>query len=213
MMMRGDSVSTRRLRALGVVAATVLLTAGCAAGTHPGAAAVVGKTEISKTHVDETVRAFSAAVGESVPAPAIVNQMVNDELTAQVRRQRSIPVTEAEIAAAVPLMFDAQVTKKLQADPLSHEFLKDIATSAVTSAKLAGGSGRLDTADAQQQLQAGMQAVKEASKDIKVTVSPRYGQWTDGRLDTSISGSLSRESDQTEAQRKAAENAQQQGQG
>jgi hypothetical protein len=44
-------------------------------------------------------------------------------------------------------------------------------------------------------------------------VSPRYGQWTNGKLDTTISGSLSQESDQTAAKRKAAESAQQQGQG
>ena len=199
-----------RLRALGVVAATVLLTGGCAAGTHPGAAAVVGGTEISSSHVDDTARAFSAAVGESVPVPAIVNQMVSDALTAQVGEQKSISVSDAEVAAAIPLMFNDQVTKKLQADPLSSAFLKEIAAGAVTSAKLAGGNGRLDTADAQQQLQAGSAAVKEAAKDIKVTVSPRYGQWTNGKLDTTISGSLSQESDQTAAKRKAA---QQQGQG
>ena len=202
-----------RLRALGVVEATVLLTGGCAAGTHPGAAAVVGGTEISSSHVDDTARAFSAAVGESVPVPAIVNQMVSDALTAQVGEQKSISVSDAEVAAAIPLMFNDQVTKKLQADPLSSAFLKEIAAGAVTSAKLAGGNGRLDTADAQQQLQAGSAAVKEAAKDIKVTVSPRYGQWTNGKLDTTISGSLSQESDQTAAKRKAAESAQQQGQG
>jgi hypothetical protein len=190
----------------------VLLTGGCAAGTHPGAAAVVGGTEISSSHVEDTARAFSAAVGEKVPVPAIVNQMVSDALTEQVRQQRSISVSDAEIAAAVPLMFNEQVTQKLKADRLTNEFLEEIAAGAVTSAKLAGGNGRLDTADAQQQLQAGLQVVKEASKDIKVTVSPRYGQWTNGKLDTTISGSLSRESDQTAAKRKASEAAQQ-GQG
>lgn len=200
-----------RLRALGAVAAIVLLTGGCAAGTHPGAAAVVGGTEISSSHVDDTARAFSAAVGESVPVPAIVNQMVSDALTAQVGQQKSISVSDAEVAAAIPLMFNDQVTKKLQADPLSSAFLKEIAAGAVTSAKLAGGNGRLDTADAQQQLQAGSEAVKEASKDIKVTVSPRYGQWTNGKLDTTISGSLSQESKQTKAKREAQNP--QQGQG
>jgi hypothetical protein len=195
-------VSTR-LRALGVVAAVALLTGGCAAGTHPGAAAVVGDQEISNSQVDDTARAFSAAVGEQVPVPAIVNQFVSDALTEQVSRQKAVKVTDAEIAAAVPLMFNEQVTQKLQADPVSNDFLQQIATSAVIQAKLAGGTGKLDTPEAQQQLQQGTQVVKDAAKDIKVNVSPRYGQWTDGKLDTSISGSLSKESDQTAEQRKA----------
>jgi hypothetical protein len=194
-----------------VAAAIVLLTGGCAAGTHPGAAAVVGGTEIRSSHVEDTARAFSAAVGQNVAVPLIVNQMVNDELTAQVAQQKSISVSDAEVAAAIPLMFNDQVTQKLQADSVTSEFLKEIAAGAVTSAKLAGGNGRLDTADAQQQVQAGADAVKEASKDIKVTVSPRYGQWTNGKLDTTISGSLSQESQQTKAKREAQNP--QQGQG
>ncbi|MEU8221890.1 hypothetical protein [Kribbella sp. NPDC048915] len=192
-----------RLRALGVVATVALLTGGCAAGTHPGAAAVVGGQEISNSQVDETARAFSAAVGEQVPVPAIVNQMVSDVLTEQVRQEKSITVADAEVAAAVPLMFNEQVTQKLQADPVSNEFLQQIATSAVIQAKLAGGNGKLDTADVQQQLQQGSAVVKQESKDIEVSVSPRYGRWTDGQLNTSISGSLSKESKQTAEQRNA----------
>jgi hypothetical protein len=51
--MRGESVSTsRRLRATQVVGAglaSALLLGGCAAGTHPGAAATIGGKEISVT--------------------------------------------------------------------------------------------------------------------------------------------------------------------
>ena len=69
-------MSTRRLRALGVVAATVLLTGGCAAGTHPGAAAVVGKTEISISDVDKTSRAVTTALGQNFNATATLNTLV-----------------------------------------------------------------------------------------------------------------------------------------
>src|SRR5215218_5449308 len=97
--MRGDSVSTR-LRALGVVVAMVLLTGGCAAGTHPGAAAMIGDTEISIGDVDKTSRAVGAALGQAYPDQAALNGMVSNELAAQVGRQKQISVSDAEIADA-----------------------------------------------------------------------------------------------------------------
>jgi hypothetical protein len=208
-------VSTR-LRALGVVVATVLLTGGCAAGTHPGAAAMVGKTEISIGDVDKTSRAVGAALGESYPDQAALNGMVSNELAAQVGQQKAIAVSDAEIADAAKnaVAPSAEAYQKLQADPASRAFLDNLAATLIVTIKLAGGKGIHDT-DGQQKAQEGLQALNAASKDIKVTVAPRFGQWSDGRLDTAISGSLSKESDQTAAKRKAAEDAaqQQQGQG
>jgi hypothetical protein len=208
-------VSTRRLRALGVVVATVLLTGGCAAGTHPGAAAMVGDTEISLGDVDKTSRAVGAALGQAYPGQAALNGMVSNELAAQVGKQKSISVSDAEIADAAKnaVAPSAEAYQKLQADPASRAFLDKLAATVISTIKLAGGEGIHDT-DGQQKAQEGVQALNAASKDIKVTVAPRFGQWSDGRLDTAISGSLSKESAQTEAKRKAAEEAQQQqGQG
>jgi hypothetical protein len=205
-------VSTR-LRALGAVVAMVLLTGGCAAGTHPGAAAVVGGTDISVKDVDETTRAVSTAIGQSVGTADIVNQMVNDALVDQVRQERSISVSDAEIAQAAPLVFNNdEVYQRFQADPVARDFLNQIAAGAITAIKLGGGTGVNDP-NAQQKQQQGLQDVKDASKDIKVKVAPRFGQWTDGKLDSTISGSLSRESDQAKAKREADQNTQQQGQG
>ena len=66
---------------------------------------------------------------------------------------------------------------------------------------------------AQQKQQDGMAVVKDASKNIEVSIAPRFGQWTDGAIDGNISGSLSSESAQAKARREAAEAQQQQGQG
>jgi hypothetical protein len=204
-------VSTR-LRALGAVAAIVLLTAGCAAGTHPGAAAVVGKTEISIGDVDKTSQAVSTALGQNYNTTAALSDLVNNAILGQVKQDKSISVTPAETAAAAKSAVgeDEATYQKFQSDTVSRDFLNEVATAAVVTVKLGGGTNK-DLQD-QAKLQQGLLAVKDASKDIKVSVAPRFGQWTDGKLDTTVSGSLSVESDQTAAKRKAAADAAQQGQ-
>jgi hypothetical protein len=207
-------VSTRRLRALGVAVATVLLAGGCAAGTHPGAAAVVGDTEISVGDVDKTSRAVTTALGEDFATSVTLSELVNNALVAQVREQRGISVSDAETAEAAKLVVrDEASYQKFQQDPVSRDFLNEVAAAAVTTIKLGGGTGVNDP-EAQQKQQAGIAAVKDASKDIKVTIAPRFGQWTDGAIDGNISGSLSQESAQAKAKREANEaQQQQQGQG
>lgn len=201
-----------RLRALGAVAAIVLLTAGCAAGTHPGAAAVVGKTEISIGDVDKTSQAVSTALGQNYNTTAALSDLVNNAILGQVKQDKSISVTPAETAAAAKSAVgeDEATYQKFQSDTVSRDFLNEVATAAVVTVKLGGGTIK-DLQD-QAKLQQGLLAVKDASKDIKVSVAPRFGQWTDGKLDTTVSGSLSVESDQTAAKRKAAADAAQQGQ-
>ena len=207
-------MSTRRLRALGVAVATVLLAGGCAAGTHPGAAAVVGGTEISVGDVDKTSRAVTTALGQDFNANVTLGELVNNALVAKVREEKSIPVSDAEIAEAAKLVVrDEASYQKFQQDTVSRDFLNEVAAAAVTTIKLGGGTGVNDP-EAQSKQQAGIAAVKDASKDIKVTIAPRFGQWVDGAIDGKVSGSLSSESDQAKARREAAEaQQQQQGQG
>lgn len=204
-----------RLRALGVVAATVLLTGGCAAGTHPGAAAVVGKTEISISDVDNTSRAVTTALGQNFNANATLNTLVTNALVAEVARQKSITITPAETAeSALSAVGDDQATyAKFQGEADTRDFLNAVGNAQVIALKLAGG-GVKDLQD-QTKLQQGSMALREAAKGVAVTIAPRFGKWSDGAIDNTISGSLSKESKQTAAQREAAENAakQQQGQG
>ena len=203
----------RKLRALGVAVATVLLAAGCgAAGIHPGAAAVVGGTEISVRDVENTSRGVSTALGQNFSSQMTVSEMVNNALVSQVGEEQTIEVSNAEVAEAAKLVVgDEAAYQKFQADPVTRDFLDQVAKSAVTTIKLGGGTGVNDP-EAQQKQQDGIAKVKAASKDIKISIAPRFGQWTDGAIDSSISGSLSQESAQAKAKREAQQNAQQ-GQG
>jgi hypothetical protein len=194
------------------VAAIVLLTGGCAAGTHPGAAAVVGTTEISIGDVDRTSQAVSTALGQNYNTTAALSDLVNNAILGQVKQDKSISVTPAETVAAAKSAVGGDETtfQKFQTDTVSRDFLNEVATAAVVTVKLGGGTVQ-DLQD-QAKLQQGLLAVKDASKDINVSIAPRFGQWTDGKLDTTVSGSLSVESDQTAARRKAAADAAQQAQ-
>ena len=204
--------TSRRLRALGAAVASVLLLGGCAAGTHPGAAAVVGKTEISVGDVDKTSRAVTAALGQPFETSVALNELVNNALVAQVREEKSVSVSDAETAEAMKLVVrDPVVFAKFEADPVAEDFLRQVAAAAVATIKLGGGTGVNDP-KVQQAEPAGRAVVKDASKNIKISIAPRFGQWTDGALDSKISGSLSSESAQAKAAREAAEAAQQ-GQG
>ncbi len=203
----------RKLRALVGVVATLLLAAGCgAAGLHPGAAAVVGGTEISIRDVENTSRAVSAALGKDFNSQTTVSELVNNALVTQVGDEQTIEVTNAEVAEAAKLVVGDEATyQKFQANPVTADFLDQVAKAAVTTIKLGGGTGVNDP-DLTAKQQAGLAKVKEASKDINISVAPRFGQWSDGSVDTTISGSLSQESAQAKARREQAQNAQQ-GQG
>ena len=206
--------TSRRLGAIGAAVAMVLLAGGCAAGTHPGAAAMVGNTEISVGDDDKTSRAVTTALGQDFATSVTLSELVNNALVAQVGEQKGITVSDAETAEAAKLVVrDEASYQKFQQDTVSRDFLNQVAAAAVTTIKLGGGTGVNDP-QAQQKQQAGIAAVKDASKDIKVTIAPRFGRWTDGAIDGNISGSLSSESAQAKARREAAEaQQQQQGQG
>jgi hypothetical protein len=206
--------TSRRLGAIGAAVAMVLLAGGCAAGTHPGAAAMVGNTEISVGDVDKTSRAVTTALGQDFATSVTLSELVNNALVAQVGEQKGITVSDAETAEAAKLVVSDEASyQKFQENELTRDFLNQVAAAAVTTIKLGGGTGVNDP-QAQQKQQAGIAAVKDASKDIKVSIAPRFGQWTDGAIDGKVSGSLSEESDQAKAKREAAEaQQQQQGQG
>jgi hypothetical protein len=206
----GDSVSTsRRLQAVGAGLASVLLLGGCAAGTHPGAAATVGDTEISVGDVDKTSTAVSNALGQPFTASLTLGELVNSALVEQITAQRSITVSDAEVTPAMKAVVGDQATyDKFAKDPVAHDFLRQVATAAVGTIKLGGGTGITDP-NVQQAQQAGQTAVKDASKNITVDIAPRFGKWADGTI-TKASGSLSEESAQAKAKREAEEQAQQQ---
>lgn len=199
----------RRTGGIAVTLAAVLLLGGCADGTHPGAAAVVGDTEISVGQVDETSRAVTTALGQPFGAGVTLNELVRGALVAQVVEQRSVTITEAEIATAMKAVIGDQAAyDRFQQNQVAKDFLREVAETAVGTVKLGGGNSITDQS-AQQAGQAGAKIVADASKNISVDISPRYGQWVDGQI-SGVSGSLSEESDQAKAKREEAEKRQQQ---
>jgi hypothetical protein len=202
-----------KLRVVGAALASVLLVGGCAAGTHPGAAAVVGSTEISVTDVDKTSRAVSTVLGEPFTAAATLNELVRSALAEQIADQRSITVNDSEIAAAMLAVVggDRTTYDRFVKDPVANDFLRDLAKGAVGTIKLGGGTGITDP-KVQEAQQAGQAIIKDAAKNINVDIAPRFGKWSDGTI-AGVSGSLSDESEKAKQKREAAEKqAQQQGQ-
>lgn len=205
------SIQLVRTRTKGAVVAlaSVLLLGGCAAGTHPGAAAVVGGTEISVKDVDSTSEAVTTALGQAFGTSVTLNQLVQNALVAKVVDQRSVNMTDAEVAAAMKAVVGDQAAyDRFTKDPVANDFLREVARAAVGTVKLGGGTSITDQT-AQQSSQAGTQIVRDASKNIKIEIAPRFGQWVNGQI-SGVSGSLSEESPQAKAQREAQQQQQQQ---
>jgi hypothetical protein len=206
-------VSTQlvRTRTKGAVVAlaSVLLLGGCAAGTHPGAAAVVGGTEISVKDVDSTSQAVTTALGQSFDTSTTLNELVHNKLVAEVVDQRSVKMTDAEVADAMKAVVGDQAAyDRFTKDPVANDFLRDVARAAIGTVKLGGGTSITDQT-AQQSSQAGTQIITDASKNINIEIAPRFGKWANGQI-SGVSGSLSDESPQAKAAREAQQQQQQQ---
>lgn len=164
------------------VAAAVMMLAGCADGTHPGDAAVIGDTAISLTRLDDTVKAVTAAQGEAISPSATLQLMISAELSKQVAAQRTVSVSDAEVAAAMPqVVQDPQLLAKFEASPVALGFLHDFARGQIGLIKLGGASGIQDPG-AQQAAQKGNQIVTEEAPKIGVDVSPRFGTWSGDQI-------------------------------
>lgn len=194
--------TSRRLQAAGVALASVLLLGGCAAGTHPGAAAKVGTTEITVGELDKTVEGISSVVKQQVPPNQVLTELMRSALANQVIEERNVTITDAEIAPAMKALVDEAAYAQWTANPATADFLREAAIALIGRVKLGGGTGLNDPA-LQAKGTAGQQVIDEAAKNIKVDVAPRYGKWTGTEIDGKQSGSLSILSDQTAAAQKS----------
>jgi hypothetical protein len=194
---------------LAAVAAAVLVLGGCAEGTHPGDAAVVGGTEIGIGRVDEVSRSVTTALGQPFTTTVTLNELVRNEVIRQIADKRSIRNTDAEVHAAMRAVVPQEdALKRFEADPVAREFLISVAGGVLTTAKLGGGKNLTDQST-EQAIQAGSQLVLDEAKHIDVSVSPRFGKWSGDRI-AEVSGSLSVESPQTKKAREDREKQQQQ---
>jgi hypothetical protein len=184
------AVPGTKSRLVAALAAGVVLLTGCADGTHPGSAAAVGDVKISTSQLDDVVKSVSAAQGEAIAPSAALQLMISSELAGQVADQRSVSVSDAEVASAMnQVVQDPQLLAKFQSDPVADEFLRDFARGQIGLIKLGGASGISDPG-ARQAAQKGSQLVAEEGAKIGVDVNPRYGTWSGDRIEA-VSGSLS----------------------
>jgi hypothetical protein len=189
----GTKVTRRIIGAAAVVVAS-LTPNGCA--DHPGDAAVIGDTAISESRLDDTVRAVSAVQGEPITPRSALQLMINAELSEQVAAKRTVSITDAEVAAAMPqVVQDPQLLAKFEADPVASAFLHDFARGQIGLIKIGGASGAEDPG-AREAAQKGLQIVTEEAAKIGVEVSPRFGKWSGDQI-AAQSGSLSTPFNQT----------------
>lgn len=220
-------MSTNNALRKALVAATaagaLVILGGCADGTHPGAAAVVGNQEISVSEVQDITAAANKGVKEAaeklkleqkVPEltpDLILGSLVQASRVDQVVARKSVTPSPAEIAAARKELGLHQVyTEGFQlGGPLTQAFYEALVRSALGQAKLAGSTAIND----QNVQAAGAQIVAAESRNIEITISPRYGKWDPAQGLVVGSGSLSVLSPQAEAEKAKRDAEKQQPQG
>ncbi|HEX8509551.1 MAG TPA: hypothetical protein VF635_08665 [Propionibacteriaceae bacterium] len=84
-------------RAVAAAAAAALLLAGCG-NAAPGVVAYVGDTQIKEKQVESAVAALTTTVqeGQTVSTEAVINAMIQGELSAQIARDRKITITDGQ---------------------------------------------------------------------------------------------------------------------
>lgn len=140
--------------AVAVACAATLLVAGC---THasPGVIAYVGDAKITAKQVDSAVAAVSstAQAGQTVSKEAVINAMIQGELSAQIADERHITITDADRDAFLKTTNLAPLLTVPGAQPIIY----DVADQELVSKKVGAATY---FAEVQQR---------------KVTLNPRYG--------------------------------------
>jgi hypothetical protein len=193
----------RRL-ALALVSA-VAMSSLAACSTHPGAAAVVGSDTISDSQLDDVARALCSAQSASqtgvtqdlagrAARQGALSVLINGEMSRQYGDAMGVEPDQAQVSAAIAA--NQATIDKLPAsrraafsDTLRTYAEGQLAVIAVGRSALEK-RGRTKVTD--DQAVATGTALRDAwaKKNLKVSVDPRYGQFTNGAL-VSRSGSLS----------------------
>lgn len=196
---------TLRGSALASLVAAAALLSGC--GAHPGAAAVVGSDSITEARVDDVASALCAAqagAGQGGQQPqdlasraarqGALDVLINSELSRQFGEAQGVQPNQGQVSAAL----DANA-KSIAALPAEHradfkQTLEEYAAGQLMLIEV----GRRELAKSGQQNVTEQQAVSEgtklrnawASKNVDVSVDPRYGEYSKNAL-LAKSGSLS----------------------
>jgi hypothetical protein len=190
-----------RASALAVVATVAV--SGCS--THPGAAAVVGSESISNSRVDDVALALCAAQGSSGQAPGqdlaaraarsgALQVLVSAAMSQAYGRSAGLRADQAQVSAALSANSAAIDGLPSSRREVFRDTLRDYAEGQLVL--IAAGRKQLvqrgtprPTDD--QALAAGT-SVRDAwaTKNLEVSVDPRFGRFTSGALQPR-SGSLS----------------------
>ncbi|QMU72808.1 SurA N-terminal domain-containing protein [Streptacidiphilus sp. P02-A3a] len=185
----------RRRTAVAVLAACgVAALSGCsAASEHPGAAAVVGNQRIAVSTLQADVSAYRAALAQDTNAQegtAVSGQTLQLLVLAQVVQQtlaeRGLSVTEGQVQQDEA----ADASQAGGAQALAQDFVQQLSlapSSMDTYYRMRAGELELlqqagvdpSATDAGAQLQ---KILTTAADQLKVTVNPRYGVWSDQKL-------------------------------
>ena len=188
-----------------VVAATATLLSGC--GMHPGAAVVVGDTEISGAEVDDAASALcastvSSAEAQGQPKPelaargarqAAVQLLLDSELSRQFGEAEGIEPDQEQLSAAL-----AQNAQGIETVPEAQreDFIDlfrgfqegQLILSAAGEESLAAQGN--DQPSPEEVTAEGARLRTEWARDVDVEVDPRFGDYDQGTVKP-VSGSLS----------------------
>lgn len=139
---------------LALAALVVLLSAGCS-NAAPGVVAYVGHAKITQRQVDSAVAAVSSTVqeGQTVNSAAVINAMIQGELSAQIAADKKIAITDGQREAFLKTTNLAPLLNVAGAKPVAY----DVADQQIVSKQL--GAARY---------------LAEVAKR-KVKLNPRYG--------------------------------------
>jgi hypothetical protein len=139
---------------LAVAMAATLLSAGCAQAS-PAVVAYVGDAEITQKQVEAAVAAVSstAEAGQTVSSEAVVNAMIQGELSAQIARDQRITFTDTDRDRFLKTTNLAPLLNVSAAKPIVY----DVADQALVAEKV-GAAGYLAEIEKRE-----------------VTLNPRYG--------------------------------------
>lgn len=139
------------------VVGTVLVGLSLAACSHadPSVAAYVGNDRVTQDQVDQAVSGLSSIVqaGQSVSVEAVVNALIQGELSDQIAADQKIAITDADRIKVLQGTNLAGLVDVADAKPVVY----DVADQAIVSQKL-GAAGYLAQVKAR-----------------TVTLNPRYG--------------------------------------
>lgn len=143
-----------RRTAAALACAAILLAAGCSHAS-PGVVAYVGDTEITPEQVDSAVAAVSttAQEGQSVSKEAVINAMIQGEMSAQIASEQHITITNADRDAFLKTTNLAPLLTVPGAQPIIY----DVADQALVAKKVGAAAYLADI------------------EKRKVTLNPRYG--------------------------------------